>query len=145
MKEMLPTWVGVVMAVSLAIIALSALAVAAAAAGTALGMRAALRALREIAGPALEDVRQLIGTIRIEVDAVTTTSRDIRGRVTRAADAAEARLVQVNDLLSGLQGSVQSTVTDIAGIIRILVRSISFFDWGKKRLNPGRKTGRKKR
>ena len=139
---MLPTWVGVVSALSLAIIALSALAVAAAIAGTALGMRAALRALQAIAGPALEDVRQLIGTIRTEVVAVTETSRELRGRVVRAADAAEERLAQVNTLLAGLQGSVQSTVMDVAATIRVLLRTISIVDWGRqgiKRLQRGRK------
>ena len=139
---MLPTWVGVVMALSLAIIALSALAVAAAIAGTALGMRAALRALRDLAGPAIEDERQLIVVIRTEVDAAAATSRDLRGRVTKAADAAEARLVQVNALLGGLQGSIQSTLTDVAATIRILLRSISIVDWsreGIKRLRRGRK------
>lgn len=139
---MLPTWVGVVMALSLAIIALSALAVAAAVAGTALGMRAVLRALQDLVGPALEDARQLIGTIRTEVDAVTATSRDLRGRVMKAADAAEARLVQVNALLGGLHGSLQSTVMDVAATIRILLRSISIIDWGRegiKRLKRGRK------
>ena len=106
----MPTWVGVVTALSLAIIALSALSVAAAIVGVALGMRAALRALQQLAGPALDDVRQVIATVRTEVDAVTATSRDVRGRILKAADAAEARLVQVNALLGGVQGSVQATV-----------------------------------
>jgi hypothetical protein len=136
---MLPTWVGVVTALSLAIIALAALAVAAAVAGTALGMRAALRTLRNLAGPALDDARQMIATIRSEVDAVAATSRDMRGRVVRAADTAEARLVQVNELLSGVQGSLQATILDIAATIRMLLRSISVLDWGRQRLKRGRK------
>jgi len=136
---MLPTWVGVVTALSLAIIALAALAVAAAVAATALGMRAALRTLRDLAGPALDDARQMIATIRTEVDAVAATSRDMRGRVVRAADTAEARLVQVNELLSGVQGSLQATILDIAATIRMLLRSISVLDWGRQRLKRGRK------
>jgi len=135
---MLPTWVGVVTALSLAIIALSALSVAASIVLTALGMRAAVRALRDLAGPALEDARQLIGVIRTEVDAVAETSRDLRGRVVKAADAAEARLGQVNELLGGLQGSVTSTVGDIAATLPILLRSISILDWGRKRIKRGR-------
>jgi hypothetical protein len=136
---MMPTWVGVVTALSLAIIALSALTVAAAIAGVALGMRAALRALQQLAGPALEDVRQLIAVARTEVDAVAATSRDVRGRIMKAADAAEARLVQVNTLLGGVQGSVQATVVDIAATVRMLLRSISLLDWGRQRLTRGRK------
>jgi len=129
----------VVTALSLAIIALSALTVAAAIAGVALGMRAALRALQQLAGPALEDVRQLIAVARTEVDAVAATSRDVRGRIMKAADAAEARLVQVNTLLGGVQGSVQATVVDIAATVRMLLRSISLLDWGRQRLTRGRK------
>jgi len=129
----------VVTALSLAIIALSALTVAAAIAGVALGMRAALRALQQLAGPALEDVRQLIAVARTEVDAVAATSRDVRGRIMKAADAAEARLVQVNTLLGGVQGSVQATVVDIAATVRMLLRSISLLDWGQQRLTRGRK------
>lgn len=136
---MMPTWVGVVTALSLAIIALSALSVAAAIVGVALGMRAAVRALQQIAGPALEDVRQLIAVARTEVDAVAATSRDVRGRIMKAADAAEARLVQVNALLGGVQGSVQATIVDIAATVRMLLRSISLLDWGRQRLTRGRK------
>lgn len=137
---MLPTWVGVVMAVSLAIIALAALTVAAAIGSTALGMRAVLRALRDLAVPTLDDARQLIATIGTEVDALAATSRDLRGRIVKAADAAEARLAQVNALLGGVQGSVQSTVRDIAATIRTVLRSISMLGRGRKRLKRGRKT-----
>ena len=131
---MLPTWVGVVMALSLAIIALAALTVAAAIAGTALGMRAALRSLRDLAGPALDDARQLVATIRTEVEGLAETSRDLRGRIVSAADALEARLALVNALLGGAQGSVQSAARGIIGTIRTLLRGIQV-----RRLKRGRK------
>ncbi len=98
-----------------------------------------LRALQQLAGPALDDVRQVIATVRTEVEAVTATSRDVRGRILKAADAAEARLVQVNALLGGVQGSVQATVIDLAATVRMLLRSISLIDWGRERLKRGRK------
>jgi uncharacterized protein YlxW (UPF0749 family) len=131
---MQPTWVGVVTAVSLAIIALAALAVATAVASTALGMRAALRALRDLAGPALDDARQLVATIRTEVEALAATSSDLRERIVRAADAVEARLALVNALLGGVQGSVQSTALGIAATIRGLLRGLKM-----RRLKRGRK------
>lgn len=131
---MQPTWVGVVTAVSLAIIALAALTVATAVASTALGMRAALRALRDLAGPALDDARQLVATIRTEVEALAATSSDLRERIVRAADAVEARLALVNALLGGVQGSVQSTALGIAATIRGLLRGLKM-----RRLKRGRK------
>ncbi len=87
---MLPTWVGVVTAVSLVIIALAALAVAATTASAALGMRASLKMLQGLAGPALEDVRAarlaeldaLVDVVQQEVEAaaldVAATLRTVR-------------------------------------------------------------------
>jgi hypothetical protein len=153
----LPTWVGVVIAVSLAIIALSAVAVAAATAITAAGIRAWLQMLRDFAGPALVDARQLIATIRTEVEAVAETSRDIRGRIVQAADVAEERLAQVSALVGGVQGSVQSTARGVATTVRMVLpavrtvlRNIKLPSWGRgkaaQRLRSGRKKiGRKKR
>ena len=83
---MLPTWVGVVMAISLAVIALAAIAVAAAAAGTAFGMRKSLQMLEGLAGPALEDVRSLVGTVRAEVEGLAAHGGSVAMR--RIADAA---------------------------------------------------------
>jgi|SRR5882724_8606819 len=82
---MVPTWVGVVSALSLAIIALAAIVVAVASVVSALGIRTFTRALEQIAGPAIQDVRQLIGTIKGEADALVGTSREIRLRIMRAA------------------------------------------------------------
>jgi uncharacterized protein YoxC len=155
---MVPAWVGVVSAVSLAIIALAALAAATAVAITALGVRAWLQTLREFAGPALHDARQLIATIRTEVEAVAETSRDLRGRIVEAADAAEARLAQVNALVDGVQGSFQSTARGVAATVRLVLptirtvlRNIKLPPWGRggeirRRLRSGRKkSGREKR
>src|SRR3989304_3004455 len=89
---MWPLWVGVVTALSLAIIAIAALAVAAAAFMAPLAARRLLRTLDLLAGPAVSDVRQLVGTIKTEADALVGASRDIRHRIVRAADAAEERL-----------------------------------------------------
>jgi hypothetical protein len=147
---MLPTWVGVVIAVSLAIIALAALVAAAAITTTALGMRAWLHTLRTYAGPALEDARHLIGTIRIEVDALAETSRDLRGRIVRAADAAETRLAQVNALLGGVQGSFESTARGAVATVRLLLPTIRALlrniklPWGR-RLKSGRKASERKK
>jgi len=135
----MPTWVGVVTALSLAIIALSAVGVAAAIAVMALGMRALLQLLRGLAGPALDDVRQLIGTIRGEVEGLTSTSRDLRTRVVKAADAAQVRLAELDALVDVVQGEVESAALDIAATLRTVRRGISLLDWGRRALGRGRK------
>src|SRR6266571_3790485 len=101
---MIPTWVAVVTGISLAILALSAIAVSSVIA--ALGVRAFLRVLRELAGPALADVRQLVTTIRTEAESLVGTSQDLRGRIVKAADAAEARLADLDALFEVVQEEV---------------------------------------
>lgn len=154
---MLPTWVGVVSALSLAIIALAAVAVATAFTITALGIQAWLKTLREFAGPTLEDARRLMATLRAEVEGVAETSRDLRGRILEAADRVEERLAQVNALVGGVQGSVESTARGVATTVRMVLpairtvlRNIKLPAWGRgrdeRRLKSGRKkSGRKQR
>src|SRR2546428_6409103 len=60
---MIPTWVAVVTGISLAILALAAIVIAAASVVAALGVRGFLRMLHELAGPAVGDVRALVAKI----------------------------------------------------------------------------------
>jgi len=137
---MLPTWVGVVSAVSLAIIALAAVVVATASVVSALGVRTFVRALEQLAGPAISDVRQLIGTIKGEADALVGASRDIRLRIVRAADAAEHRLSDLDALVEVVQEEMEDTVVDAAATLRNVRRGLSLWQWGRKVLK-----GKKKR
>jgi len=104
---MIPTWAAVVGALSLAVIALSVMASAAAVVATALGVRAFLRATRAAAEPVVHDLRQLVGTIRTEADGLAETSRDLRQRIVRAADATEG------------------VVRDVATTVRTVSRGVS--------------------
>lgn len=138
---MLPAWVGVVSAVSLAVIALAALAVAAAALASALGIRRVVRSLEQLAGPAITDVRQMIATIKGEADALVGTSRDVREKIVRAADAAEARLADLDALVEVVQEEVEDTAIDLAATLRKVRRGVSLWEWGRKALRG--KRGRK--
>src|SRR6266513_2715630 len=71
---MIPTWVAVVTGISLAILALAAIVIAAASVVAALGLRAFLRVLHELTGPAVGDVRALVATIRTEAEGLAWTS-----------------------------------------------------------------------
>src|SRR6266571_1209721 len=137
---MIPTWVAVVTGISLAILALSAIAVSSVIA--ALGVRAFLRVLRELAGPALADVRQLVTTIRTEAESLVGTSQDLRGRIVKAADAAEARLADLDALFEVVQEEVESTALDVAATLRNVRRGLSMLDWGRRALKAV-KRGRK--
>ena len=92
---MIPTWAAVVGAVSLVVIALSVVASAVAVVAAALGVRAFLGATREAAEPVVRDLRLLVGTVRAEAEGLAETSRDLRERIVRAADATEAAVRDV--------------------------------------------------
>lgn len=126
---MLPTWVGVVTAVSLAILAIAAIVVAAAALAGALGLRALVRALEQLAGPAITDVRQLVAAIRAEVDGLVGASQDIRQRIVRAADAAEQRLADLDALVEVVQEEVDGTALDVAATFRNVRRGLAVSRW----------------
>jgi methyl-accepting chemotaxis protein len=129
---MLPTWVGVVSALSLAIIATAALVCAAAVIAAALGVRAALNALRTVAGPAITDLRQLIGSIKTEADHLLDSSRDIRHRIVRAADRAEERLTDLDALAEVMQEEIQETALDAAATLQNVRRGLSLWKWSRK-------------
>ncbi len=136
---MLPSWVGIVSALSLAIIALAAIVVAAASIASVRGIRAFLDVLEHLAGPAISDVRQLIGSIKTEADALVGTSRDIRLRIVRAADAAEARLSDLDALVEVVQEEVEETALDAAVTLQNVRRGLSLWQWGRKILKGKRK------
>lgn len=131
---MLPTWVGVVSALSLALIALAALVAAAAIIAAALGVRAAIKAIKLLAGPAITDVRQLISSIKIEADALVGASRDVRHRIVRAADAAEDRLTDLDALAEVMQGELEETALDAAATMKDVRRGLSVWRWSRKLL-----------
>ena len=131
---MLPTWVGVVSAISLAVIAVAALVAAAGISAAALGVRAMVKALKGFAGPALADVRQLIGSIKIEADALVGTSRDVRHRIVSAVDKAEERLTDLDALAEVMQQEIEETALDAAATMRNVRRGLSVWRWSRKLL-----------
>jgi len=139
MAAMIPTWVAVVTGISLAILALAAIVIAAASVVAALGLRAFLRMLHELAGPAVGDVRALVATIRAEAEGLAGTSRELRQRIVSAADAAEARLAELDAVFEVVQEEVEATVLDVAATMRTVRRGISLLEWGRRTLKRGKK------
>jgi hypothetical protein len=136
---MIPTWLAVVTGISLTVLALSSIVIAASAMVGALGLRAFERIVHELGGPALSDVRALVATIRGEADNLVGTSRDLRQRIVKAADAAEARLADLDALFEVVQEEVETTVLDVAATLRTVRRGISLLEWGRRTLKRGRK------
>jgi methyl-accepting chemotaxis protein len=135
---MIPLWAAALAALSLAVIALAAVVAAGSALATALGMRGFLRAVEHLTGPALSDVRGLIDTIRTEADAIAGTSRDIRLRIVKAADAAQDRLGDLGAVLDVMQEEVEDTVLDVAATARNVRRGLSVWRLGRSALRRAR-------
>ena len=136
---MLPTWVGVTAAISLMVIAVAALVAGAAIVIAALGVRSTVKALKGVAGPALADVRLLIGGIKTEADALVGASRDIRNRIVRAADAAEERLTDLDSLAEVMQEELEEAALDAAATVRDVRRGLGVWRWGRKLLKRKKK------
>ena len=129
---MIPTWAAVVTALSLLVIALSAVVVAFAAVISALGVRATLGFFKQLAAPAVDDVRGLLGTIRAEADALVGTSKDIRVKIVQATDAAEVRLSNLAALVDVLQEEADDVALDAAAAVRSVRRGVAAFSLGKR-------------
>jgi hypothetical protein len=138
-----PHWADVVAAVSLVVIALASIAAGAAALFVAGQLRRFFRAVELLAGPAVTDVRQLVAAIRGETEALVGTSRDVRTRILRAADAAEARLSDLDALLDVVQGEVEETALDVAATLRDVRTGARVWQWARQFL--GAPSKRKKR
>jgi len=135
----IPSWVAVLTGISLAILALSAIAIALSAVAAMLALRAFLRVFEHLAGPAVSDARQLVAGIRAEAESLVGTSRDLRGRIVKAADAAEARLADLDALFAVVQGEVEAAALDMTATLRNVRRGLSVFEWGRRKLKRGRK------
>jgi hypothetical protein len=141
---MMPTWVGMVTAISLGVIALAIVAVTVALVLAARQATKFFGLFEQLAGPAVNDVRHLIATIRAETESLVGTARDIRLRIVRAADAAEARLADVDALLDVVQEEVEDTALDVAAGLRKARRGLTLWEWGS-RLVKGRRTKARRR
>lgn len=103
---MIPTWAAVLGSLSLAVIALAAITSALAVLTVALGIRSFLNGVKDSALPIVNDVRQMVSSIRTEVDGIAETSRDIRHRLVQVADSAEARLGDIAAAVRTVQTGV---------------------------------------
>src|SRR3989442_2092781 len=99
----MPTWVGVVGALSLAVLAAAGVVLAATHLVAARRLEQFARLLEQLAGPAVSDVPQLVATIRTEAEGLAGTSRELPSRIVKAADAAQAPLRELDALLDVAQ------------------------------------------
>jgi uncharacterized protein YoxC len=120
-----PSWVGPTVAIATAVIALSALAVAA---GLLITLRAAVKTLRQLQqdiGPALGAVRGLVeegkevtAAVRQEVLAVVDASRHVRDQVEAGVTRVKERLGDLEALYDVVEEELEETALDVASALR---------------------------
>jgi methyl-accepting chemotaxis protein len=93
-----------------------------------------LSAARSVA----EDATQLVGNVREEVDQIVATSRDLRARVSGAADALDDRVRDLEAVLDVLQEEVEETALDVAAALRATRRGASLLRGLKRAFLKGR-------
>ena len=127
-----PDWVGPTAAISLAVIAVSILAMAGVLAYAALRILRETRKVSTMIQGYQEDVAQTLANarrltdqgqdvlvlLRQEVGAFTQTSRRIRRKLVRGVDNVEAKLADLETLYDLLHDEVEDTTLDVAAALR---------------------------
>ena len=128
----LPDWVGPTMAISLAVIAASLLALTVALGLAVLRLAAQVKRVSTMAEGLQDDVRQtvttvrrlteqgqdLVVTLRHEVGAFTQTGRRLRRKMVRGVDHVESRLADLETLYDLVHDEVEDTALDVAAALR---------------------------
>ena len=127
-----PGWVGPTMAISLAVIALSVLGMAAAVGIAALRLAGQSKKLGALVDGMQDDVQQtltsvrrlteqaqdLMVLVRHETGAFAQTSRRLRRKVVRGIDRVEERLSDLETLYDVVHDEVEDTALDVAAALR---------------------------
>jgi hypothetical protein len=127
-----PAWVGPTMAISLAVIALSVLAMAIVVATSVLRLVAQRKKLAALVDSLQEDAQQALSAarrlteqaqdlmvlVRHEAGAFAETSRRVRRKVVRGIDRVEERLADLETLYDVVHDEVEDTALDVAAALR---------------------------
>ncbi len=148
-----PAWVGPTIALSLAVIAVSVLAVATAAAlatlrlsGQARKIAALVEGLQDDVAQSLKSVRQLteqaqdlMVLVRHEAGAFAQTGRRVRRKVMRGVDRIEGRLADLESLYDVVHDEVEDTALDVAAALRSVRRGNGMLGRVRRLLVAGRR------
>jgi F0F1-type ATP synthase membrane subunit b/b' len=98
--------------------------------------RPALRSARDM----VDDAHKVVTSFKDEASELAGTSRKVRKKITRAADAIEDRLLDLDALVDVAQVELEDTVLDVAAALRTGRKSATIVRAFKRAI-----TGRRKR
>lgn len=147
-----PDWVPPTVAVSLAVLALSFLAMAAAVGVLALRVAGQVKKVGVLVDGLQDDVaraltaarklteqgQDLMVLVRHEAGAFAQTSRRLRRKVTRGADRLEGKLEDLETLYDVLHGEVEDAALDVAAALRSSGRGDGMLGRVRRLMVPGR-------
>jgi hypothetical protein len=148
-----PAWVGPTIAISVAMIALSVIALAVALAVAVLRVSGQARKIAEVVNGLQDDVAQtlkagrqlteqaqdLMVVVRHEAGAFAQTSRRLRRKLVRGVDAVENRLADLDSLYSVVHDEVEDTALDVAAALRTVRRGNGMLGRVRRMLVAGRR------
>ncbi len=135
----MPTWVGPLAAISLALIAASLLVVGGVAVFIGLALR---RAKRDIGGHLAAftaDARAATARVRAEVEGFADISADAREKFQSAVRKVEERLSDLDALVEVLQEEAEETALDVAALVRTARRPTALFGMARSALRARRR------
>jgi hypothetical protein len=135
----MPTWVGPVAAISLAVIAASMLVTGGVAVVIGLGLRRAKREVGAQLARFTTDARAATSRVRAEVDAFSDLSGETRQKLQAAVRKVEERLTDLDALVEVLQEEAEETALDVAALVRTARRPAGLFGVARSALRKRRK------
>jgi hypothetical protein len=114
----IPAWVAPTIAISLAVIAASLVALIAVAVATTLGIRGKGRALTAQVTALTADARAVSTRVRTELESYADLSTDARAKLRGAMDTVERRLRDLDALAEVLQEEVEETALSAATLLK---------------------------
>jgi hypothetical protein len=141
-----PGWVGPTMAISLAVVALAFVVIAAVAALVARQAARTLARLQTDLAPALtalqgivQDGHALTTTVKDEASALMATSRQLRGQVEAGAERLRDRLANLEALYDVVEEEVEETALDLTAALRTVRTGAGWFAPLRRLLRRGRR------
>ena len=147
-----PAWVGPTIAISLALIALCFLGLAAVLGIAALRLSTQAKKISAMVDGLQDDVAQALGSVRRlteqaqdlmvlvrhEAGALAQTSRRVRRKVVRGVDRAEEKLADLETLYDLVHGEVEDAALDVAATLRSVRRGNGMLGRVRRMLVAGR-------
>jgi len=123
----MPTWVGPLAAISLAVIATSLLVMGGVVLAIGLGLRRARKQIGARLAGFTADARAATSRLRTEVEGYADLSGEARTKLQAAVRKVEERLTDLDALVEVLQEEAEETALDVAAFVRTARRPAALF------------------